>query len=346
MAPWRLVSALVLAVERLWQDLRHGARVFAKNPGFTATAVLSIAFGTGANVAIFSMTDALLLRPLPVARPSELLNVGFRTRIGLVDQNVASYPEYLDLRDRATSFESLIAYDYWSVGIAPHLGDPPKVRYATFVSSNFFHVLGIDPALGRAFQPDDDRLGHGDAVVVLSDAFWRAEFQADPNVLGRKLRVAGLDFTIVGVAPASFTGLHPYVRDSLFLPLSAIPNVVHFWQAGALETREYRPFNLKGRLRPGVTFDQARAELTGLALAFAQAYPDTNRGIDILLQTELEYKMERRPIDSALVVLLNILSIAVLCVACANVAGLLASRAPVRRSPAIRLASSSKPACS
>src|ERR1051325_6087074 len=113
-----------LALERVWHDVRHGGRMFAKNPAFTLTAVISIAFGTGANVAIFSMTDALLVRPLPVARPSELLNGGFKTRIGTLYQNVASYPESLDLRDQLTSFESLVAYDYWSVGIATRPGDP------------------------------------------------------------------------------------------------------------------------------------------------------------------------------------------------------------------------------
>jgi hypothetical protein len=142
-----------LVAERLWQDLRHGCRMFAKIRGVTAIAVISIAFGTGANVAIFSAADALLLRPLPVARPSELMTIGSRVKRGLATINVASYPDYVDIRDRNQSFEELLAYSTRTVGITLRPAAPPQVRMVTIVSGNFFRVLGIEPEIGRSFIP-------------------------------------------------------------------------------------------------------------------------------------------------------------------------------------------------
>src|SRR5689334_2281457 len=126
----------------LWQDLRQGTRVFRRNPGLTAIAITSIAFGTGANVAIFSVADALLLKPMPVLRPSELLTVGSMENHGMAARNMASYRDYLDIRERTTTFDGMIAFDYESVGITTRAGDPPRLRLANFVSDNFFHVLG------------------------------------------------------------------------------------------------------------------------------------------------------------------------------------------------------------
>src|SRR5437870_10068186 len=128
-----LTHRAVLGAERLWQDLRHGARVFLRNPALTIIAITSIAFGTGANVAIFSVADALLLRPLPVMRPSELLSVGCIVRQGTVDRNLASYRDYLDIRDRTTTFDGLVAFDYETVGITARAGETPRVRLANFV---------------------------------------------------------------------------------------------------------------------------------------------------------------------------------------------------------------------
>jgi predicted permease len=326
-------------LEGLVQDVRHGFRVFMKNPGFTAIAVLSIAFGTGANVAIFSLADALLLRPLPVLRPSEILTVGTKVQRGLASMNAMSYADYIDTRDRTRSFEDLVAFVSENAAFTPEPGAIPQVKLSTLVSGNFFKALGVEPEIGRGFLPEEDRIGGRNTVTVLGHGLWQQMFFGDRSVLGRKIHIAGIEFTIVGVAPERFTGLHPFIREGAFVPLAMWPQFAGSQHADPLKARDLRGLSVKGRLLPGVSLAEARAELDLIATDLERSYPLTNANQGLGVQTELQERFERRPLDSRLLVVLTILSIAVLCVACANVAGLLASRAPVRaREIALRLA--------
>jgi predicted permease len=329
----------VIWLERIWQDIRHGARVFAKNPGFSAIALISIAFGTGANVAMFSVADALLLKPLPVARPDEVVTVGSKVRSGLAVFSVVSYPDYVDIRDRNRSFDGLVAFASRVAGFTVAPGAPPQMKMLTMVSENFFRVLGVEPQIGRSFRPDEDRVPGRDAVVVLSDGLWQQEFGGDPSALGRTVRIAGIEFTVIGVAPEQFTGLDQRFRGAAYVPLAMWPKLMNSPAIDPLTTRDFRNLTMKGRLKPNVTLVEAQAELTTMAKDLERAYPDTNTNQALTVQTELQLKFERNPLDNALLVLLTTLSVAVLCVACANVGGLLASRAPVRaREIALRLA--------
>jgi macrolide transport system ATP-binding/permease protein len=325
--------------ERLGQDLRYGARMLLANPGFTTVAVISLAIGIGANCAVFSWADALLLRPLPVPRPNEVLTVGSTTTVEGFSRLSASYRDYVDIRDRNKSFEGLAAYTGTTVGFAPDADTPAKLRIGLLVSGNFFTLMGVEPRLGRTFRLDEDQVPGRDAVAILGYDFWQRQFGGDASVLGRKVRLSGIEFTVVGIAPESFTGMDQFVRYDFYAPLLMWPRFVTDPKINPLEARDMRGLTLKGRLKPGVTITQAQTELSLIATDLARTYPATNRNRTYTVRSELQARIAQDPIDASLIAMLTMLSAAVLFVACANVAGLLTSRAPARaREIALRLA--------
>jgi len=328
-------------LEHLWQDLRYGFRALARAPAFTIIAVLSLAIGVGANCAIFSFADALLLRPLPVARPGEVMTVGSTVNLEAfgVSGLASSYRDYVDIRDRAKSYQGLVAYSYVTAGFASRPGAIPSLKLGVLASGNMFRVMGIEPALGRTFGDEEDRVPGRDAVVVLGHGLWEQQFGSDATVLGRRVDIDGHPFTVIGVAPSEFTGLNQYVRADFFVPLMMSPQLLTDPKAASLEARDARNLTLKGRLAPGVSQAMAQAELTTIGADLGRAYPDTNKNRRWGVRTQLQARVAQSPPDAMLVAMLSTLALAVLLVACANVAGLLTSRAPVRaRELAMRLA--------
>ena len=326
-------------LEDLRRDLSHGCRMLAKNPGFTSVAVLSLAIGIGANTAMFSFADALLLRPLTVPRPGDVLTVGSTAPTTLRTVLLASFGDYVDIRDRSRSFDGLVAFTETVVGFAAAPSAHPRLTMGMLVTGNFFPVMGVDPELGRAFRPEADRVPGRDAVVILGHAFWERQFGADRSVLGRTIRLDGTEFTVIGVAPAWFTGMDQYVRFDFYAPLMMWPRFVADPNVRPFEARDFRILNVRGRLKPGVTMTQAQTELSIIAKDLERAFPETNRNQGVAVRTELQSRVAAAPPVARLLLMLNLLAAAVLFVACANVAGLLTSRAPVRaREVALRLA--------
>ncbi|HME06403.1 MAG TPA: ABC transporter permease [Bryobacteraceae bacterium] len=323
----------------LWQDVHFSFRMLLKHRTFTLIAVLSLAIGIGANSAMFSFADGLLLRPLPVRQPSQVVALENRTLNRTDSSNSLSYRDYVDYRDQNRSFSGLIAYTLVPFGFSQRPDALPQVKYGLLVSGNLFQVMGVQPLLGRDFRVDEDQVPGRDAVVILGYDFWQSQFHGDREVIGRMVRLNGLDFIVIGVAPEKFNGLDQYFRDAVFVPIHMSPVLAGNPKHNLLEGRDHRALTVKGRLRPGVSIAQAQAEFEALAKGLARTYPDTNRDQTIAIRTELQLRIDNDAPDAALVAMLLALSAMVLLVACANVASLLLSRARARsREMALRLA--------
>ena len=294
-----------------WQDLRDALRAARRQPGFTATIVLTLSLGIAVNSAVFTVVNAAVLRPLPFADVDRIVRLGV-WNVGNAESPEAdlSYLDFLDWQAAGRTFEQIGAVVDLGVGIS---GDdrPAAPASAAYVSWNMFALLGQPPDLGRDFTAEDDREG-ASRSVILSGNLWRARYGADPAIVGRTIRVDGIASTVIGVMPENF-GFPD--REELWLPLVALPDAVRM-------SRSVRLLDGIGKLRPGATIDQATTELSGITASLAERYPDTNRNI--------APRMTSAGIASQFVAVMIVLLGAVgfvLLIACANVANLLLARA-------------------
>jgi len=317
-------------MQTLWQDLRYGARMLLKKPGFTLIAIITLALGIGANTAIFSFVNMALLRPLPVERPDQLVSLN---NVAL-NLPVISYPNYRDFRDRNNVFSGMMIYRYTPLGLSVN-GVNERV-WGYLATGNYFELLGVKPALGRFFTPDDDRAPGAHPIAVITYDCWQKRFAGDPQIVGRTVIVNGRNFTIIGVAPQGFYGTEIIYRPEIWFP-SMMQAQIENWSS--LETRGQSTFFAQGRLKPGVTMSQAEAELKTISAQLAREFPNENEGMTVTLSPAglLGARM-RGPIIGFAGVLMAVVGL-VLLLACANLANLLLARATERRKEiAVRLA--------
>ena len=310
--------------------------MLTKNPGVTLVAVITLALGIGANTAIFSGVNAFLMRPLPVTRPEELIRpMEIAEDRELNDE--MSYPDFLDYRSQSSSFVGLSAEDM--VPAAVDAENQNDVIWGQVVSANYFDVVQVNPLLGRTFAPDEDKTVGANPVLVLSHSLWQRRFGSDANIVGKTIRLNNRPYEVIGVAPEFFTGTKFALSMDFWAPISMAEDLRR--APKLLEDRGSHWMNVLGRIKPGVTLDQASAELSGIAERINQTYPN-NRSSGtralVMIETDGRFEDMGAMFKSGGAIAMAIVGL-VLLIACANVANLMLARAAARRKEiGIRLA--------
>ena len=322
--------------ETILQDARFAVRMLRRSPLFTLTAALSLAIGIGANATIFSVGSAMLLRPMPGINGSDrLMDIG-RHR-GDDDFDTASYPNYLDLRDRATSFSGIYAHTLEPAPMSLTVDGDAQRIYGSLVTGNYFETLQVRPALGRLLQREDDGVPGSRAVAVLSHDLWERRFGADPQIVGRQVTINGFPFGIVGVAAPGFQGT-TVIKGDVWLPMSMLTSAMPSRNDRMFTSRRSTWLFMGGRLRDGVTLEQANAELAAIAAALEREHPETNARMGFRAHPVAVIPGITKLVAGFIGLLMTIVSLLLL-IACVNLAGMLLARGAARgREIAVRLA--------
>jgi putative ABC transport system permease protein len=305
------------ALDRLLQDLRFGVRMLAKSPGFTAVAILTLALGIGANTALFSVVNGVLLNPLPYPEPEQLVELR-ESKPNFATGSI-SYPNFLDWQKGNRTFASMAIVRGNRSFILTGLGEAEQVD-AVFVSTGFFEQLGVNPVLGRAFAPGEDRIGAAPTAMITA-GFWKRRFGSAQDVLGKSLTLDGKDYTIIGVIPATFDLLGSLRTRELYVPIGQWNNPLLMNRAAGLGIGGI------GRLKPGVTVQQARADMERVTQNLAAAYPEADKGIGAAVIPLRKWLLGS--VEPFLLVLFGAVGF-VLLIACVNVANLLLARSTGR----------------
>jgi macrolide transport system ATP-binding/permease protein len=325
----------------VWQDLRYGFRMLRKSPGFTTIAILSLSLGIGANTAIFSLANAVLLRALPVMEPDRLVTIS--SAAPGRDRLAVSYPDYLDFRDRNEVLSGLLCWGELPLSVST--GGQAEQVTGMLVSTNYFSVLGVTPAQGRFFGREFDG-DPADSATVISFSLWQRRFGGDPEIVGRSVFLNGNQFTIIGVAPKGFTSTMRVFAPDAWVPVTMQPKVIPQSQE-MLTSRGARWLSITGRLMPPVSIAQAEANLSSIEQKLAEAYPERNqeseegnvRGWGVKLSPAGSFPPRIRAVLIGFLGLLFALAGLVLLIACANLSSLLLARSLQRRKEfAVRLA--------
>jgi putative ABC transport system permease protein len=310
-------------METFWQDIRYGVRILMKRPGFAVVTVIALALGIGANSAIFSVVNAVLLRPLPYQDPQRLVMVWENRPRQNRDENPVAPADFVDWQNQNQSFERMAAYSPTAFNLTG-VGEPEQI-HSQLVTTEFFQVLGVKAALGRTFLSEADKAG-GERKVVLGHGLWQRRFGGDPNIVGRSLMLNDESFTVVGVMPQHFQ--YPDKTTEMWAtPKRVVPEMSVSGNTDAATIRTLHYLSVIARLKPGVTLGQSQAEMETIASRLEQQYPAENTGHTARVVSLHEQLVgDVRP---ALLVLLGAVGF-VLLIACANVANLLLARASAR----------------
>ncbi len=310
-------------LESLWSDVRYGLRMLRKNPGFTAIVVITLGFGIGANTAIFSVVNSILLRPLPVKDPGEIVELAWQQN-NSKPLEYFSYPDYKDIRDQSSSVFSNVAVFQTNFDGLSTKGRADRIL-TSYVSGNYFPMLGLKPAEGRLMQPSDGGPASPDAVIVLSYAYWQGELGGAKDVLGKTVELDGKPMKVIGITPRGFHGTMPFVETQAYLPFAA--------SGERLTSRAWRYLHVMARLKTGISIADANSALRVIGQRLGIEDPKNDKEMSVSAHAEAEAQLGPAAGDPLKIVSALFLALAgmVLLLACVNVASILLSRATARR---------------